>query len=829
MNTGEKIKKILAERIMILDGATGTELQKRGMPGGVSPEIWSTENPEVSADIYRSYAASGSDILYSCTFGGTPFKLAEFGAESRTEDINRLIAENAVRTAEQIEKEGGRRPLIAGDIGPSGRFIMPFGDLGFEDAVKGFKRQVKGLLDGGADLFVIETQIDIQECRAALIAVKELTDSFTMLSMTFDSSGRSLNGTTPEAMAVTLQSLGADAVGINCSTGPKEMLPLLKRISRVVSIPVVAKPNAGMPVIRDGKTEFPMDAEDFASYAEAFVSAGVNIMGGCCGTTPEHINLLAGLMQDLSPKVADGRPHPVYLSSATDLLETGLTSPVRIIGERINPTGKKKLQAELKSGGMGYVKNLARAQTEAGADLLDVNAGMPGIDEKQTLLDIISAAVSSSPLPLVIDSSDPEVVEAAARYYPGRALINSISAEKEKLSRLLPIAAKYGAMFIALPIADNELPKKAERRIELMKKIYTEAMKYGYEKRDIIVDGLVMTVSSDQSAAAETLKTVRWAAEEGFGTVLGLSNVSFGLPERGWVNSSFFAMAASAGLSWAIANPSHSLLMNTKYAADVLTGRDPDARSYIELIGSDNSGAGSAGGQSGAGTDGGGKSGSGSTGKAAAGAELSLRQKLSKAVIEGRREDIEELARLALDAGDQPSALLQEDLIPAIMKVGEYYDQKRYFLPQLIASAETMEKGFSVLEPALRAEGGNEKRGTIIMATVQGDIHDIGKNIVVLMLRNYGFEVIDLGKDVNAGDIIDAAEKHKADLIGLSALMTTTMIRMPEVIRLAAERNLKCGFLAGGAVVTREWAESIGAGYAADGVEAVRKISDFCS
>jgi 5-methyltetrahydrofolate--homocysteine methyltransferase len=805
------ITELLGSRIMLLDGATGTEMQKRGLPAGVSPELWSCENPEVSAEIYRAYAESGSDILYTCTFGGSPWKLDEFGAADRTEEVNRIITENAVKTADSLAAAGKKRPFIAGDIGPSGRFIMPFGDLDFEDAVRGFKMQVKGLAEGGADLYVIETQIDIQECRAALIAVKELTDSFVMVTMTFDESGRSLNGTSPEAMAITLKSLGADALGLNCSTGPAEMLKLVSRISKVVDLPIIAKPNAGMPVIKDGRTVFPMAADAFGAYAEAFVEAGVNIMGGCCGTGPEHIRVLADNMTGLKPVVRK-IPVAAALSSATELLLTSASSPIRIIGERINPTGKRLLQQELKNGNMGYVKKLARDQFAAGADMLDLNAGMPGVDEKQTLLDIISAVVPVVNLPLVIDSSDPDVVEAAVRYYPGRALINSISAEKEKLTRLLPVAARYGAMLIVLPIADNELPAKAERRIELIEEIFAEAEKYGYRRQDIIVDGLVMTVSSNQEAASETLKTIRWASEQGFGTVLGLSNVSFGLPERGWINASFFAMAAGAGLSWAIANPSHDLLMNTKAASDVLTARDKDSLAYIAKFSSsaeeqkpDTVGV-----------------------PVKEESEMNLETLISKTIIEGRREDIEDFCLKALEAGYQPAKLLEGVMIPAIMKVGLLYDEKKYFLPQLIASAETMEKGFNILEPALKAAGDNKKKGTLVFATVQGDIHDIGKNIVVLMLRNYGFEVIDLGKDISAEKIVEAASDYNADIIGLSALMTTTMIRMPEVVELVRIKGLKCRIITGGAVVTREWAESIGAEYASDGVEAVNRAIKLC-
>jgi len=806
---GKSILDILNKRILILDGATGTEMQKRGLPPGVSPELWSMENPQVSADIYRAYARAGSDMLYTCTFGGTPWKLEEFGAADKTEQINCKIAENAVKTADELAEQEGIRPLIVGDIGPCGQFIKPFGDLDFEQAVQRFKRQVQGLIDGGVDLFVIETQIDIQESRAALLAIKELCGGFTMVSMTFDETGHSLNGTTPEAMAVTLESLGADVVGVNCSTGPKEMLNVIGRIRKMVQIPVMAKPNAGMPVIKDNETVFPMDADEFSTFAEPFAEAGVNIMGGCCGTNPEHVAKLAQGMKGLAP--LERKPvETAMLSSATQALITGSNSTIRIIGERINPTGKKILQGELKAGNMAYVRKLARDQAAAGADLLDINAGMPGIDEKQTLLDIISSVVPVVNLPLVIDSSDPDVVEAAVRYYPGRALINSISAEKEKLDKLLPVAAKYGSMLIVLPLADNELPDKAERRKELVMEIAQRAAAYGYKNKDLVVDGLVMTVSSNPQAAKETLATVKWASEQGFGTVLGLSNISFGLPERGWVNASFFAMAAGAGLSWAIANPSHELLMNTKSASDVLTGRDRDALSYIDRFAKDKNA----------------EKKQDTTAKKTA--DLPVEAQIMEAVIEGRREDIERLCNQALEQGIAPSELLEKNMIPAIMTVGEYYDARKYFLPQLIASAETMQNGFAVLEPALQASGSNEKKGTLVFATVQGDIHDIGKNIVVLMLRNFGFNVIDLGKDVTAEDIVEAAVTHKADLIGLSALMTTTMVRMPEVIALAKENGLDCKVMVGGAVVTRDWAESIGAEYSSDGVEAVNVAARIC-
>lgn len=809
MEKKNQIEQLLKDRILILDGATGTEMQKRGLPTGVSPELWSIDNPNVSSEIYNAYLNAGSDILYTCTFGANPWKLEDFGAESRTEEINKKITETAVKVADKFASTTGKKTLIAGDIGPSGKFIMPFGDLDFEEAVKGFKRQVKGLYDGGVDIFVIETQIDIQECRAALLAVKEITNGFTMVSMTFDESGRSLNGTSPEAMAITMQSLGADVVGVNCSTGPADMLNIVKRIKAVTDIPVMAKPNAGMPEIKNGETIFPMNPQEFSSYADAFAKAGVNIMGGCCGTTPEHIDLLSKKLANKKPKKTV-ITKKTMLSSAREILIADSTRPIKIIGERINPTGKKTLQAELKKGNMNYVRKLAKEQSNSGADLLDINAGMPGIDEKQTMLNIISALSPVVGLPLVIDSSDPDVIEACVRYYPGRALINSISAERQKISKLLPIAAHYGAAFVALPITDNELPKTAERRKLLVKTIAKEAESLGYKKQDIIVDGLVMTVSSDPLAAQETLETVRWANSEGFGTVLGLSNISFGLPKRAWINSTFLAMAAGAGLSWAIANPSDELLTNIKSAADVLTARDIDATTYIKKFTSDSNNE------------------KNEHEKVEAKKNEKIEDKIVSAIIEGRREEIELLCKKALKEKIAPSSLLQKWMIPAIMKVGDFYDSRKYFLPQLIASAETMQRGFNILEPALKSSGTNKSRGTIVFATVQGDIHDIGKNIVVLMLRNFGFKVIDLGKDVTAKTIVDAAIENNADVVGLSALMTTTMIRMPEIMELAKKKGLGAKFMVGGAVVTREWAKSIGAEYSTDGVEAVSLASKLC-
>ncbi|MCL2295197.1 MAG: homocysteine S-methyltransferase family protein [Spirochaetes bacterium] len=867
MTDKKVISELLKNKILVLDGATGTELQKKGMPAGVCPEIWASENKEIQRAIYKSYSEVGSDIIYTCTFGANFYKLALYGRDD-VENINSILAQAA-------KKAGGENTLVAGDIGPIGHFIEPFGEIRFEDAVKMFKRQARGLLDGGCDLFVIETQMDIQEARAALIAVKELTDAFTIVTMTYEPEGRTLNGTSPEAALITLQSLGADAVGCNCSSGPAEMLKIIERLKPISKVPLVAKPNAGMPRIESGKTIFPMGPEEFASFAESFASAGINLMGGCCGTTPQHIKLLAkelaqykpepycdihvaapsatSVLQPLLPQAAAPQTQTeargevkvktrkncffakdiVALSSATEALIVNKKSGLQVIGERINPTGKKRLQSEMLEGKLSLVRKMAMEQEASGASMLDINAGMPGINEKNTVIKIIDMLAPWCKLPLVIDSASPEVVEAALRKYPGRALINSISGEKEKIEKLLPVAAKYGAMFVLLPLADNELPETAERRIEIIKEVYNEAEKLGFTKNDIIIDGLVMTVSSNQQAPLETLKTIKWAAENGFSSLAGLSNVSFGLPERKRINSAFLSMAAAYGMTHVIANPGEIELMWAKHASDLLTGKDVDALAYLKFASANpdpgimpnsiqpmpHPAAKGAGASPDASAD------TAADADASAGANAAT-SPVFDCIVSGNRDDIITHVQKTLELNTAPKDILEKIMIPAIMHVGELYDKKKYFLPQLIASAETMKKGFTVLEPKLEDKNAGAK-GKILFATVEGDIHDIGKNIVILMLRNYGFDVKDLGKSVPADEIIKNAKEFEPDIIALSALMTTTMVKMPEVIELAKKEGITASFMVGGAVVTKEWAESIGAAYSKDGVEAVKTASSL--
>lgn len=794
MSKSGKIQNLWKQRVVILDGATGTELQKKGMPSGICPELWCIENPLITKEIHASYVQAGAQIVYTCTFGANRFKLAEYGAAENVYQVNRDLALLARQAA-------GKKVLVAGDIGPSGLFVEPFGPLAFEEAVSAYKEQVRGLIDGGCDLIVIETMIDIQETRAALLAVKETKDIFTIVCMTYEKDGHTLNGTDPVSALITLQSLCADAVGCNCSTGPEKMLEFISQMKPYATVPLVAKPNAGVPRLENGKTVFGMDDSTFGSWGEKLAEAGANMIGGCCGTTPLHIQKLAQSLAGKNSKppirksisaVSSSRKHLIFESN----------NPLYIIGERINPTGKKAMQQELLEGKNTIVRQMAAEQERQGAHLLDVNVGQPGIDEVLAIKSTIGLLTHATKLPLVVDSSKTETIEAALRIYPGRMLINSISGEKEKMAKLLPLAAKYGAMFILLPLTEGEIPETAEKRRNVIKDIYNSARKHGFTKDDFIVDCLVMAVASNPGAAQETLKTLRWCTEIFRSkTIFGLSNVSFGMPGRPWLNAAFLAMAQFNGLTAAIANPGSMEFMNIKQAGDVLTAKKKSALKFIEYFSDKQE----------------------TVPKNAALEILSLPEKINSAIMEGDRENIVLFIKSALSTGIEAPDLVDRIMIPAIIKVGDLYEKKIYFLPQLMASAEAMKNALNYLEPHLKKAAGNGK-GKILMATVKGDIHDIGKNIVSLLLRNYGFNIIDLGKDVATVDILNAAKKENPDVIGLSALMTTTMVKMKEIIDMARDEGIKTHFLLGGAVVTEAYAHSIGAAFARDGVEAVRVV-----
>lgn len=810
--TKQEFQALFQGQPLFLDGATGSNLQKEGMPTGVCPEQWILDNREIMIALQRAFVEAGSDIVYAPTFTANRIKLKEYGLEDKLARMNReLVA---------LSKEAvGDRAYVAGDLTMTGEQLAPMGRLDFEELIEVYREQIDCLVKAGADLLIVETMMSLQEARAALIAAKETCDLPVMVTMTFEADGRTLYGTDAVTAAVVLESLGADAIGTNCSTGPDKMVDVIRRMAEVTSVPIIAKPNAGLPSLdADGSTIYDMGAEEFSTCMEALVEAGASIVGGCCGTTPEHIRRTketVGSMHIQPRKAPEGR----FLTSERKTVAFGLDDKFIIVGERINPTGKKKLQEQLRAGSMEMVADFAEQQEACGASVLDVNMGMSGIDEKAMMLQAMETVGTVTNLPLSLDSSHVDVLEAALRRYPGRALINSISYEKGKIDSLLPIAKKYGAMFVLLPLSDKGLPDSLEEKIDIIEKIQARAYAAGMRKEDIIVDGLVTTVGANKTAAIETLQTIRYCKENGLATICGLSNISFGLPERSFVNTTFLTMAIQAGLTMAIANPSQELLVSCAFASDLLLNKEGADLRYIELMDAVKAKREETGIVPAA-----------DTGihlhtqaKKADARNLTVTKKLHADVLKGNGGAIVEDTKKALAEGHEAKALLDDVLLPAINEVGELFDKGKYFLPQLIASAEAMKASIEYLEPLLATGQSGREMPTVVIATVEGDIHDIGKNLVALMLKNYGFKVIDLGKDVPKEKIIEAAKEHHAQVIALSALMTTTMQQMRHVIAYAKEREVSAKIIIGGAVITQEYADEIGAdGYSKDAADAVK-------
>lgn len=835
--TREELYKRIEERPLILDGATGSNLQKAGMPTGVCPELWIMEHEEALIRLQEEYVEAGTDILYAPTFSGNREKLKEYGLSDRTEEINkRLVA---------ISKKAAKdRALVAGDMTMTGVALEPVGPMKLEELIDIYKEQARYLFEAGVDLFVVETMMSLAETRAAVIAIREVCDLPVMASMTFQEDGRTLYGTDPVTAVVVLQSIGADVIGVNCSTGPEQMLPVVRKMKEYADVPLLVKPNAGLPELVEGETIYPMSAEEFASFGPAFVEAGAGLLGGCCGTTPEHIAQLAGRVRGLATVPPENR-HPIMLASERKSQEILPDGPFLIIGERINPTGKKRLQQELREGRLDLVEEMAEEQEELGAHILDINMGTNGIDEKEMMLKAIQKVSMVSDLPLCIDTSYVEVMEAALRAYPGRALVNSVSMEKEKVEKLLPLVRKYGAMFILLPLSDKGLPKSPEEKKELIHQLLARAAACGIGKNRIIVDGLVTTVGANKQAALETLETIRYCKEElGLCTAVGLSNISFGLPERSYVNGAFAAMAIQNGLTMAIANPSNDLLMGLACAADLLKDKPQADETYITRVqqikerqtfaahtsGNVPAGAGATEQQMAAGTGRQQAASEASSGTLDSGAKTaaSAQTPVFEAVLKGRKNGIVEKVQEELARGTAAKDILDGQLIPAINEVGRLFDVQAYFLPQLIASANAMKEAIGYLEPLLQEGGDTDEKPVIVIATVEGDIHDIGKNLVALMLKNYGYQVYDLGKDVPAEKIIAAAEEYGASIIALSALMTTTMMRMKDTIRLRNEKKMDVRVIIGGAVTTQSFADEIGAdGYSKDASEAVKLVQSL--
>lgn len=783
--------------------------------------------------LQKDYVQAGTNILYAPTFTANRVKLAEYHLEK---NMTSMIRDLVAISKKAAESTPGHPVYVAGDLTMTGEQLKPMGKMNLETLIDIYKEQILCLVDAGADLLVVETMMSLAETRAALIAAKEVCDLPVIATLTFEADGRTLFGTDAKTAAIVLESLGASAIGANCSTGPAQMENIISEMVSHTRIPVIAKPNAGLPFLdENGTTCYNMEAEEFAEEMEVLVNAGATILGGCCGTTPEFIRQIHERFGTDAKVAASRRPDGIrYLTSERITHSFGLDDGFFVVGERINPTGKKALQAQLREGSFEKVIQFAEEQDACGAKVLDINMGMSGIDEKASMLRALEEVSGVTNLPLSLDSSYVEVLEAALRNYPGRALVNSVSLETEKFEKLLPIVAKYGAMFILLPLSDAGLPKDIEEKKEIIHKIYDRALSLGMCKEDIVVDGLVATVGANPKAALETLETIRYCKENGFATICGLSNISFAMPERSFVNTAFLTLAIQAGLTMAIANPSQELLMSCALAADLLLNKEEAALRYIEYAGGvrerreekeaelakklallENQGT---------------TAKTGTAGNAAKvttadnGPQINeMQDKLKTAVLKGNRNGIVKITKEALESGEKPAELLNQVLLPAINQVGEFFDQGKYFLPQLIASAEAMKNSIEVLEPLLQTGGTGEEMPVVVIATVEGDIHDIGKNLVALMLKNHGFHVIDLGKDVPQAKILESAKEHHAEFIALSALMTTTMQRMREIVAAAKEEGITAKIIIGGAVITQEYADEIGAdGYSKDAADAVK-------
>jgi 5-methyltetrahydrofolate--homocysteine methyltransferase len=797
----QPILQALRERVLVLDGAMGTMLQERGLRPGQSPEEMNLTMPEVVAGIHREYLAAGADIIVTNSFGGNRAKLAHYGLEDRIGEIN-AAAVAIARAA------GGDTAYVGASIGPTGSFVEPVGDLSFDEMAALFREQAGHLIEAGADFITFETFLDIKEIRAGIIAVREIAPRIPIVAqLTFDDKGRTVLGTPPEAAAITLEAVGADIVGSNCGLGIEGIYEILAAMRSVTRLPLISQANAGLARLKDGKTFFPGTPEEMTAYHERLLQLGVRIIGGCCGTTPTHIRAmqeaLAGL--DLSPPDVAPPRGITFLSSRGSHLAVGGGRPVAIIGERINPTGKKGFAAELSEGKVSYIRREAMEQTAAGAHLLDVNVGAPGIDEPAAMERAVFCVTGAVAAPLVLDSSNPDALERGLKAADGKVLVNSVSGEEKSQQRVLPLIKKYGAAVIGLTLDEGGIPETGTGRADVAGKILAAVERAGIPADNLVIDSLTLTVSAEQKRALETLAAIRLVkARYGLNTVLGVSNISFGLPRRPLISSAFFAMAMEAGLDAAIINPKEGAMMDVYRSAMVLLNRDVKAEAYIEAY-KDTAAAAAAAGP-------------------AQEQQLDTRGRLTAAIINGDGENIVSLVEEALREGLTHLEISNEALVPGLEEVGRRFEKNIFFLPQVMSSADTMKAAFARLKQEMKGASLASK-GRILMATVEGDIHDIGKNIVCTLLENHGFEVIDLGKNVPAERIVAAALENQVDAVGLSALMTTTITEMENVIRKLKDAGIKTFTMVGGAVVTQEYADEIGADlYAGNALEAVARI-----
>lgn len=797
MNKNWFINK-LKSQIFVLDGVMGTMLLPQ-LPPESCVDMANIEHSKLVASIYKKYVNAGADILSTNTFGANRMKLSEFGLGDSLVEINIKAAEMAVKAAAD-------NVLVAGILGPTGKLIKPLGDFSFDYALNIYKEQAESLIKGGVDLFFLETFSDIKEIKAAIIALKETSDIPIMASMTYGEDFKTFTGTDPSTAANILSSLGADVLGVNCSTGPESMLEVVGRYAQSTDIPILVEPNAGMPRIENGKTVFQVSAAQMADYAEKFVQIGANIIGSCCGSTPEFTVELKKRLKNVKPV----ERHPsssLKLSSRMKTIEIGKGFPFCIIGERINPTNRDDITESILSNEIGMIQKEAAAQEKEGAHILDLNIGVPDINEAEYIKTAVRGIENVVQIPLSIDNINFEAIEAALKECAGKPLINSVHGSEKSMETIIPLAAKYGAGLLCLAVGEKGIPKTVDQRLEILKRIISRAEKEGINRNNLICDCLTLTVSAQQKGVETTLKALQIVSEElNLPTVLGVSNISFGLPERSLINSTFLSMAMAYGLDAAIINPGDKRLMDTVRAASVLTIRDKNSQKFITSFK---------------------KKKKRKKESSLKDDEVSTRNDVYQAVISGNKTDIENLVKRIIDEGVRPLDINNDLLIPAINEVGRLYDNKEVYLPQMILAAETMQKAFSVIEPYFKKDE-VESTKKVMLCTVKGDVHDIGKNIVALFLKNHGFKVIDLGKDIATDYIVKKTEELKPDVLGLSALMTTTMIEMPKVIQALKDKDICIKIVVGGAVVTKKYAKGIQAdGYAKDGMEAVKIIKEF--
>lgn len=777
----------LGRKPLFFDGAMGTILQEKGLAAGEAPELWNLLHPKDVLSVHISYLEAGVDIISANTFGANPFKCQENGVEPEE------VIAAGVRLAHQAVEQAGHG-VVALDIGPSGKLLFPMGDLAFEEAVNAFAQMASAGADAGADCVLIETMNDLYEVKAALLGVKEATSLPVFVTTTFDESGKLLTGGDIKAVAAVLEGLGADAIGMNCGLGPKQMLALIKELRSLTSLPLVVNPNAGLPRERDGHTFFDVGPEEFSSCMKEIVLAGAWVIGGCCGTTPEHLRQTVKLCKGLScqplPEVSS-----TIVTSGCKAVEFG-REPI-IIGERINPTGKSRFKQALRDNDLPYILGEGIAQQEAGAHLLDVNVGLPEIDEQAMMCKVVTELQSLSPLPLQIDTSDPDTMASAMRVYNGKPLVNSVTAKQSSMRAIFPLVKKYGGVVIGLTITENGIPETAQGRVEAARLIVETAKEYSIDKRDIIIDPLTMAVSAGQDAALVTLDALsRIRRELGVYTSLGVSNVSFGLPQRENVTSAFFLMALQAGLNAAIMNPLSHSMMRAYRSFCALSGYDEGCRAYIDAYAKTEP----------------------VTTATASSQELPLREAIEKGLKDKAGYVAEKLIKTMTGL-----EIINREIVPALDTVGQQFEAKTLFLPQLLMSADAAKAAFEVIKFHMDGQASEQSKLTIVIATVKGDVHDIGKNIVKVLLENYGFHVIDLGKDVMPEMVVDAVKRENAGLVGLSALMTTTVANMKETIDLLHRETPTVKIMVGGAVLTQEYADMIGADfYGADAMASVR-------